>query len=183
MRDYSSFEKLNGTILLSMKARDALKKVAIYARHNKKATNVALYGNNGYFDRASEVKDGVDLIENANSVLETAERDGQVNCILFAHGHFKDVILDKNDVCFDYRMLSSTDIARLMQSQSLVKSGVKLYTACLSCDDYGNTTMQLLSTDGQQCFQHTNLEIEGLGKLPNNSFEELIQFERINAKY
>lgn len=183
MRDFSSFEKTNETISLSAKARDALKQVAINARHHKKATNAALYGYNGHFDRASEVEDGVNLIENTNSILDMAERDGQINCILFAHGHFKDAILDKSDMCFDYRLLSGYDIARLMQSQSLVKPKVKLYTACLSCDDFGNTTMQLLSTDGQQCFQHTNLEIEGLGKLPNNSFEDLIQFEQVNAKY
>ena len=174
-KDYSSFEKKTDALRLSNDALSALKEVARQTRHYKTPAGVVIFGTDGYFDRVVDPKVGLTLSSDISVIAEHASGS---NCALFAHGHLKGIIIDGQDVYFDHRLLSSVDILNLINCQAQVGNDVKIYTSCVSCDDIGNVTMQVLSCDGRYCYQSTNLQTESGNKLPNDHFEDLIQIEK-----
>lgn len=178
MKDYSGFRKNTDALYVSKEALQALKEVARQTRHYRKPYNVAIFGKNGHFDK---VVPGLSPRSDSEQILKQAITGSSE--ILFVHGHLKDMIIDAADVCFDYRLLSSGDVTDLVTRQNELGDKFKLYTACVSCDENGNATIQVVSYDGTACVQFVNLCEEGGGKLENNPFEGLIQLEKLVAKY
>lgn len=184
MKDFSSFEKKADTLKLSGSALKALKEVARQTRHYKNPAGTVIFGRDGYFNKVLDSKDTLSLKSDRNAIIEQARAlEPNSNCALFAHGHLKGLIIDGSDVYFDYRLLSSSDLTNLVDCRHRIGEEVKLYLACVSCDDLGNATMQILSYDGNDCYQYTNLQVDGSGRLSNDAFEELIKLETVNAKF
>lgn len=178
MKDYSRFEKNAEPLYLSKDAIRALKEVARQTRHFRKPYNVAIFGK---FNHFTDVVEGLSLKHDAETIVKRAIEVG-LSDVMFVHGHLKDTIIDAADVCFDYRLLSSGDVTDLVTRQTEIGDKLRLYTACVSCDENGNTTMHILSYD-IVCMQTTNLYEEGGAKLENNSFEDTIQLEKLVAKF
>lgn len=183
MKDFSSFEKKFEPLLLSSGALSSLKEVARQTRHYKKSANTVVFGKDGCFDKVLDISSAEQLRNNYAKIADYAQSFvAESNCAFLAHGHLKGVIIDDNDVYFDHRLLSSGDIANLVEAQKVLGDAVKLYMACISCDDLGKVTMQILSYDGKSCYQHTNVQVNG-SKMPNDPFDELVILDSVNAKF
>lgn len=181
MKDFSSFDKNSNSLIMSASAISALKEVARQTRHYRKYSEVMLIGEGGKFDKY--VDSDLNRKSNIEQIVGYAKSvNSNADSLFFAHGHLKGATLNSADVCFDYRLLSSGDITALVESQQKIGNEMKLYTACLSCDDLGSVTMQILSYDGKKCIQHINIQTDS-GILSNNSFEQLVELEKVNAKF
>ena len=181
MKDFSSFDKNSNSLIMSASAISALKEVARQTRHYRKNSEAMLIGKDGKFDKIAnsnlnQKSDIEQIVDYVKSI------DPDADSIFFAHGHLKGVALDSADVYFDYRLLSSGDITTLVENQQKIGDKMKLYTACLSCDDLGNVTMQILSYDGERCIQHISIQTDSV-VLSNNSFEQLVELEKVNTKF
>ena len=180
MKDYSSFELNDKPLTLSSDAIKALREVARQARHLKKSACAMILGKDGSFDRVVDAQEALALKSDIEAIRNRAYAF-DANCVMLAHGHLKGSILDGTDVYFDYRYASSGDICDLIQCQTQIDSDVKIYMACVGCDDLGNVTMQVLSYDGETCYQYTNLEANG-SRLQLSS-DNLVKLEHPDAKY